>query len=207
MIEARENGLDAVNPGSRVGCRDAGDVGDFVGALTLEVEQHHLAVERREAVHEFHEAFDLKGAIGIVSRRQGPGIIERNPAMADRSADVGRGGVVGDSVDPGFERAAVIEGAEALPEGGVDFLQEVLARGVVGFIGRGEACERRAEVASAAGVEVGLSCAFGVRIVALAPGWVVDGVLQVDDEERGVVGKGRGQRARHLPIVRRHARV
>jgi hypothetical protein len=36
---------------------------------------------------------------------------------------------------------------------------------------------------------------------------VVDGVLQVDDEERGVVGKGRGQRARHLPIVRRHARV
>ncbi len=40
--------------------------------------------------------------------------------------------------------------------GDVDFLEEILTRGGVGFIGRGETLERGAEVAGAARVEVGL---------------------------------------------------
>ena len=51
------------------------------------------------------------------------------------------------------------------------------------------------------GVEERGDVFLGVRIVALAPTRVVDGVLEIDDQERGVTGEGRGQRSGHLLIL------
>ncbi len=109
MISAREDGFDAVDLGGCVGGRDSGDFGDLGGVLAFEVEQHHLTVKRFQAMHECHDAFELDGAIGGVRGGQRAGVVERGPVVTDGSADVGRGGVVGDAVDPGFERAAVVE--------------------------------------------------------------------------------------------------
>jgi hypothetical protein len=55
---------------------------------------------------------------------------------------VGYSGVVRNAVDPSAEGAAEVEGAEAAPQGRMDFLEQILTAGEVSLIAGREAFQR-----------------------------------------------------------------
>ncbi len=142
---------------------------------------------------------------------------ERIKAEVAGHANGGFDGVVGD--DSGDEEQVVVVGSEEGFEFGSDegavgllgddgfvgqglgFGLEVvagLAGAVVGGgLGRVVADVIDGAVGGSPGVEEGGDVGFGVGVIALAPGWVVDGVLEVDEDESGVVGKRMGQGSEH----------
>jgi hypothetical protein len=62
--------------------------------------------------------------------------------------------IVGHSINPSAQRAALVKRLQATPQGHVDFLEQVLSYVRIGFVGRREPLKSRSEIGDAAFVEV-----------------------------------------------------
>src|ERR1039457_3852501 len=129
---ARQDLLDPVNLGRHFACRQA----CILAVQEIQLLNHFVTL-----------AADIALAGGVLARspickiRQLLDPDKLALPCAQLPAHVGRSRIVSDSIDPGAQRASVVETGETSPESNVNLLQQVAARLVVGLVGASQAFE------------------------------------------------------------------
>ena len=165
----RQRPLDAVNPRRYASGTQAGDLRRRRRIDVLEIQEHYLAIDRRELPY---ERVDLsERALAVESRLFVDGIwkrvdrfrVDERGSVSLRAYHVRRGDVVRHPVHPRPQRTPAVEPGKAPPQRDVDLLEEISPPVGVRLVGAREALQRAA-------VRV---CEFGVQVARTLGGWAI----------------------------------
>ena len=144
-----ENVLYSMNLRPGIAGRKAGDFRNRSRIHAFQIQEHDLPIEGPEPVDKFHETFQkdplLAGPsmVGLVRQAfdffEGDQRLQFGPMFAD---DIRCGRVVRYSVDPRGNRATTFKIPKAIPEGEVNFLQEVSPFVGIPFVSLSDPAER-----------------------------------------------------------------